>query len=97
MRKLWTAGPFGHSWDSSIPPAVAGLADTSIDPDLTVVPTPNSAACNENVTMNLANPGMMDGASRCDGREGNTWRPACVGLLNRSSLRLLKPPLPRSE
>jgi hypothetical protein len=43
----------------TIPPAIAGLADTSIDPDLTVVPTPNSAACNENVTMNLANPGMM--------------------------------------
>jgi hypothetical protein len=97
MRKLWTAGAVWSFLGSSIRPAVAELADTSIDPDLTVVPTPNSAACNENVTMNVANLGMMDGASRCDGREGNAWRPACVGLLNRSRLRLLKPPLPRSE
>ena len=46
-----------------IPPAVAGLADTSIDPDLTVVPTPNSAACREGVTMNLSNSGTMAPAS----------------------------------
>jgi hypothetical protein len=96
MRKLWTAGAAWSFLGSSIPPAVAGLADTSIDPDLTVVATPNSAACNENVTMNLAK-SRHDAASRRDGREGNAWRPACVGLLNRSRLRLLKAPLPRSE
>jgi hypothetical protein len=43
----------------TIQPAVGGLAGTSIDPNLTVVPTPNSAACNQGVTMNLANPSMM--------------------------------------
>ena len=40
----------------------AGISEaggTSIDPSLTVVPTPNSAACREGVTMSLANPGMM--------------------------------------
>jgi len=26
---------------------------------MTVMPTPNSAACNENVSMDLANPAMM--------------------------------------
>lgn len=26
---------------------------------MTVIPTPNSAACNESVSMNLANPSMM--------------------------------------
>jgi hypothetical protein len=35
------------------------LGDTSIGPNLTVVPAPNSAACSEGVTMNLANPAMM--------------------------------------
>lgn len=43
----------------TIQPAVAGLAGTSIDPNLAIVPTPNSAACRESVTMNLANPSMM--------------------------------------
>jgi hypothetical protein len=43
----------------TIQPAVPELASTSIDPSPTVVPTPNSAACREGVTMNLANPGMM--------------------------------------
>ena len=42
-----------------IQPAVRGLAGTSIDPNLTVVPTPNSAACREGVTMSFANPGMV--------------------------------------
>jgi hypothetical protein len=55
----------------TIPPAVAGLADTSIDPVLTVVPTPNSAACNESLTMNLATPGMMAPAD-ATGRNGTT-------------------------
>jgi hypothetical protein len=35
------------------------LGDSSIDPNLTVVPTPNSAACSQSVTMSLANPTMM--------------------------------------
>jgi hypothetical protein len=43
----------------TIQPAVAELAGTSIDPNLTVVPTPNSAACSQSVTMSLANPTMM--------------------------------------
>ena len=43
----------------TIQPALGGLAGTSVDPNLTVVPTPNSAACNQGVTMNLANPAMM--------------------------------------
>ena len=43
----------------TIQPAVGGLAGTSVDPNLAVVPTPNSAACNQGVTMNLANPAMM--------------------------------------
>ena len=43
----------------TIQPAVAELATTSIDPNLTVVPTPNSAACSQSVTMSLANPAMM--------------------------------------
>jgi hypothetical protein len=43
----------------TIQPVIAELGGTSIDPNLIVVPTPNSAACRENVTMNLANPGMM--------------------------------------
>jgi hypothetical protein len=47
----------------TIQPAIVGLASTSIDPDLTVVPTPNSAACREGVTMNLSNSGTMAPAS----------------------------------
>jgi hypothetical protein len=43
--------------------AIQPLASTSIDPDLTVVPTPNSAACREGVTMNLSNSGTMAPAS----------------------------------
>src|SRR5580693_10561426 len=42
----------------TIQPATAGLADTSISPTTTVVPTPNSAACRESVSMSLAYPGM---------------------------------------
>ena len=47
----------------AIQPSIVGLASTSIDPDLTVVPTPNSAACREGVTMNLSNSGPMAPAS----------------------------------
>lgn len=44
-----------------IQPPVGQLADTSIDPSMSpnVVPTPNTSACAESVTMNLATPGMM--------------------------------------
>jgi hypothetical protein len=37
----------------------SGLGGTSIEPATTVMPTPNSAACNENISMDLANPAMM--------------------------------------
>jgi hypothetical protein len=43
----------------TIQPDITALGSTSIDPNLTVIPTPNSAACSESVTMTLANPGMM--------------------------------------
>ena len=35
------------------------LGGTSIDPTMTVMPTPNTSACAESMTMNLATPGMM--------------------------------------
>ena len=53
----------------TIEPAVAGLAGTSIDPNMApnptmaVMPTPNTSACAESVTMNLATPGMMTPAN----------------------------------
>jgi hypothetical protein len=43
----------------TIQPDTAPLAGTSIDPTSTVVPTPNTSACAESLTMNLATPGMM--------------------------------------
>ncbi len=43
----------------TIQPAVTELAGTSIDPTMTVVPTPNTSACAESMTMNLATPGTM--------------------------------------
>jgi len=44
----------------TIQPAVTELASTSIDPTMmTVVPTPNTSACAESMTMNLATPGTM--------------------------------------
>jgi hypothetical protein len=49
----------GSPSPGSIQPVVADLGGTSIDPASAVVPTPNSAVCRENVSMNLANPGMM--------------------------------------
>jgi hypothetical protein len=39
--------------------AITELATTSIAPILAVVPTPNSTACGQSVTMDLANPTMM--------------------------------------
>lgn len=50
--------PSGAS-PGAIQPVITELGDTSIDPNLTVVPTPNSAACSQSVTMSLANPTMM--------------------------------------
>jgi hypothetical protein len=47
----------------TIQPAVTELATTSIDPTMTVVPTPNTAACAESTTMNLTTPGMMAAAN----------------------------------
>jgi hypothetical protein len=43
----------------TIQTTVGEIADTSVNPTMTVLPTPNSAACSENVSMSLANPGMM--------------------------------------
>jgi len=43
----------------AIQPVITDLAGTSIDPTTSVIPTPNSAACSESVTMSLANPTMM--------------------------------------
>jgi len=43
----------------TIQSSVADLGSTGIGPAMTVMPTPNSAACNESVSMNLANPAMM--------------------------------------
>ncbi len=43
----------------TIEPDVTQLAGTSIDPTMAVMPTPNTSACAESVTMNLATPGMM--------------------------------------
>src|SRR5580700_8257341 len=50
--------PSGAS-PGAIQPVITELGDTSIDPNLTVVPTPNSAACSQSVTMSLANPTKM--------------------------------------
>jgi hypothetical protein len=38
---------------------VAQLGGTSIDPAMAVMPTPNTSACAESMTMNLATPGTM--------------------------------------
>ena len=43
----------------TIQPAVMELAGTSIDPTMAVMPTPNTSACAESMTMNLATPGTM--------------------------------------
>jgi hypothetical protein len=48
----------------TIQPTVADLGGTSIDPTtMAVMPTPNTSACAESVTMSLANPGMMTPAN----------------------------------
>jgi len=38
---------------------IAQLGVTSIDPATAVMPTPNTSACAESMTMNLATPGTM--------------------------------------
>ena len=43
----------------TIQPTVPDLAVTSIDPTVAVMPTPNTAACAESVTMSVATPGTM--------------------------------------
>ncbi|MGA7810095.1 hypothetical protein [Bradyrhizobium sp.] len=43
----------------TIQPATTELGGTSIDPTMTIVPTPNASACAVGVTMNLATPAMM--------------------------------------
>src|SRR5882672_9156912 len=43
----------------TIQPAVTQLAGTSIDSTMIVMPTPNTSACAESMTMNLATPGTM--------------------------------------
>src|SRR3954454_11936792 len=47
----------------TIQPTVTELANTSIDPTMTVMPTPNTSACAESMTMNLATPGTMPAAN----------------------------------
>jgi hypothetical protein len=47
----------------TIQPDITALGSTSIDPAMSVVPTPNTSACAEGTTMNLATPGMMTPAN----------------------------------
>ncbi len=58
---LSTADIPGNPAPGVIQPPVAQLADTSIDLGMgtDVVPTPNTSACAESVTMSLSTPGMM--------------------------------------
>src|SRR5258708_3946638 len=43
----------------TIPQDVTQLGATSIDPTMTIMPTPNTSACAESVTMSLSTPGTM--------------------------------------
>ncbi|MBR1125262.1 hypothetical protein JQ628_27330 [Bradyrhizobium lablabi] len=63
----------------TIQPVVADLGGTSIAPTMAVVPTPNSSACLEGVTMDLANPGMMPpaNATGAAATPGVTPQPGC--------------------
>jgi hypothetical protein len=63
----------------AIQPVIPVLGDSSIDPNLTVVPTPNSAACSQSVTMSLANPTMMAPANTT----GATATPGVLPLSGR--------------
>jgi len=52
-------GNFDESTPGTIQPDMTQLVATSLDPTMTVAPTPNTSACAESTTMNLATPGMM--------------------------------------
>ena len=43
----------------TIQPVITEFGGTSINPTMTVVPTPNTSACAESTTMNLSTPGTM--------------------------------------
>jgi hypothetical protein len=43
----------------TIQPVVTQLGGTSIDPTMAVMPTPNTSACAESMTMNVATPGTL--------------------------------------
>jgi hypothetical protein len=58
----------------TLQPPVADLGSTGIEPPATVMPTPNSAACIESVSFNLANPAMMAPANA-------TGAPATPGVM----------------
>ena len=90
----------------TIQPTVAVLADTSIDPTTGVMPTPNTSACAESMTMNLATPGTMAPANATGAAATPGVSPAAaIGLLNSrldksrcaclsvtaSTVRMLKP------
>lgn len=47
----------------TIQPDITQLVTTSIDPTMTVMPTPNTSACAESMTMNLSAPGTMPSAN----------------------------------
>jgi hypothetical protein len=55
------------------------LVATSLDPTMTVAPTPNTSACAESTTMNLATPGMMAPAN-ATGATAKPRRIASAGL-----------------
>jgi len=52
-------GNFDESTPGTIQPDMTQLVATSLDPTMTVAPTPNTSACAECTTMNLATPEMM--------------------------------------
>ena len=56
---------------------------------MTVMPTPNTSACAESMTMDLATPGTMAAGQR-HGRGGDAGRIACIAI------GLLKPKTPAS-
>lgn len=47
----------------TIQPDIPQLVVTSLDPTTTVMPTPNTSACAESMTMNFATPGTMTPAN----------------------------------
>ena len=57
------------------------LAGTSIDPTMSVVPTPNTSACAESMTMDLSTPGTMAPANATGAAATPGVSPATIGLL----------------